>query len=262
MKKFFIVLSAFLLLCGCGRQDNPSTSSTSSSSGVTTGSTLPSTSVTPTSISIDPSSMTPPSTSSDVPVTYPVTLDIYSTNDYHGRVSRSDGYPYEGGIARFATYLEDRIDDNPTGSIFVNAGDLWQDTYDSALNHGELLTKAMAELNCEAMALGNHEFDWGQSNISHNKEIAETYNPSHRMDFLGANIYHYEDGQATTHASELCSQYKIIERNGVRIGLIGGIGVDQITSITSSNWTNLTFLDPVPIVRALSDSLRQVGECV
>ena len=260
--KRFILFSISLLLCGCGRQVVPSTSTTSSTRpSVTTGSVFPSSSVTPTTISIDPSSITPPSTSSVVPVTYPVTLDIFSTNDYHGRVSRTSSYPYEGGIARFSTYLKNRMAENLDGSIFVNAGDLWQDTYDSALNNGELLTKAMAEINCEAMALGNHEFDWGQENIAHNKEIAETYNPNHKMDFLGANIYHYEGGEATTHASELCAQYKIIERCGIRIGLIGGIGVDQITSITSSNWTNLTFVDPVPVVRSISDTLREVGEC-
>lgn len=260
--KRFILFSISLLLCGCGRQVVPSTSTTSSTRpSVTTGSVFPSSSVTPTTISIDPSSITPPSTSSDIPVTYPVTLDIFSTNDYHGRVSRTSSYPYEGGIARFSTYLKNRMAENIDGSIFVNAGDLWQDTYDSALNNGELLTKAMADINCEAMALGNHEFDWGQENIAHNKEIAETYNPNHRMDFLGANIYHYEGGEATTHASELCAQYKIIERCGIRIGLIGGIGVDQISSITSSNWTNLTFVDPVPVVRSISDTLREVGEC-
>ncbi len=184
-------------------------------------------------------------------------IDLYCINDYHGRVSQvHQDYHYEGGIARFATYLKNKVGDNPEGSVFLNAGDLWQDTYDSAMNRGELLTKAMGELNCEAMALGNHEFDWGLEQIRHNKSIADPYG----FTFLGANIYNYNNGP-TTQASDLASPYKIIERKGIKIGLIGGIGVNQITSITSTNWENITFLDPVPIVQQLSDKLRTEEDC-
>ena len=191
-----------------------------------------------------------------------VTIDFYSINDYHGRVeSESISHNREGGISRFATYLKKQVAKNPDNSVFVNAGDLWQDTYDSALNRGELLTKAMVELNCEAMALGNHEFDWGTDVIKHNKEVAETYDENHEFTFLGANIYNFEGGRVTTHADELCSEYKIIERSGIKIGLIGGIGTNQLTSITSSNWENITFVNPVEIVKNLSDKLRTELDC-
>lgn len=184
-------------------------------------------------------------------------IDLYCINDYHGRVSQvQQGYHYEGGIARFATYLKNRMNENPDGSVFLNAGDLWQDTYDSAMNKGELLTKAMGELNCEAMALGNHEFDWGLDQIKQNKAVADPYG----FTFLGANIYNYNNGP-TTQASDLASPYKIIERKGIKIGLIGGIGVNQITSITSTNWENITFVDPVPVVKQLSDKLRSEDGC-
>lgn len=184
-------------------------------------------------------------------------IDLYCINDYHGRVSKTQqGYHYEGGIARFGTYLKNRMSENPDGSVFLNAGDLWQDTYDSAMNRGELLTKAMGELHCEAMALGNHEFDWGLDQIRSNKAIADQYG----FTFLGANIYNYNNGP-TTQASDLASPYKIIERKGHKIGIIGGIGVDQISSITSTNWDGITFIDPVEVTKSLSDTLRTEKGC-
>lgn len=191
-----------------------------------------------------------------------IDLDIYSINDFHGAISpRQIEYYYEGGISRFATYLKSKVATNPDNSIFVNAGDLWQDTYDSAMNKGELLTKAMSELGCEAMALGNHEFDWGLDAIKHNKEVAETYRSDHQFTFLGANIYNYDGSNPTSHADDLCSPYKVIERSGIKIGIIGGIGVNQLTSITSTNWENITFVNPVNIVKDTSDMLRKDENC-
>ena len=238
MKKLLVlVLVPLFLLSACNnKQDVPSTST-----------------INPTSSSLTTTS----SGKKDA-----VTLDIYSINDYHGRVSKTnDSSHFEAGISSFATYLKNKVNENPDNSIFLNAGDLWQDTYDSAMNKGELLTKAMVELNCEAMALGNHEFDWGVDVIKDNKRVVETYNENHEFTFLGANIYNYENGGSTTHASDLCSPYKVIERSGIKIGLIGGIGVNQLTSITSSNWENITFVDPVNIVKDLSDKLRSELDC-
>ena len=187
-------------------------------------------------------------------------LDFYSINDYHGRIEEDLG-KNEAGISRFATYLHSKENENKNGTVFVNAGDLWQDTYSSSKNKGELLTKAMAELRCEAMALGNHEFDWGIENIKHNKQVAETQVANHTFSLLGANIYNYENGSVTTQASDIASPYKIIYRKGYKIGLIGAIGKNQITSITSTNWENLTFLDHVDVVKNVSDELRTKENC-
>ena len=52
-----------------------------------------------------------------------------------------------------------------------------------------------------------------------------------------------------------------MERDGLKIGIIGAIGKGQITSITSSNWEDITFLDHAPIVKELSDELRSEKDC-
>lgn len=178
-------------------------------------------------------------------------LDIYSTNDFHGRVSENTSL-YEPGIAKLATYLDDRKAENPEGYIYLNAGDYWQDTYESGYNKGALLTECLDLMECEIMALGNHEFDWGTDVIRDNLQYTSY------TKFSGANVRKYPN---TSESVDFAEPYKIIERNGLKIGLIGAIGQDQITSITSSNWEDITFLPHVDIVQELSDELRSEKDC-
>lgn len=178
-------------------------------------------------------------------------IDIYAVNDLHGRIleDKSENVP---GISKLNTYLKEQKSKNEDGFIFINSGDYWQDTYDSGTNKGELLTKCLDLMECEVMALGNHEFDWGTDVITYNKQFTSY------TTFLGANIYQYPN---TSEKSDLAEDYKIIERDGLKIGIIGAIGKDQITSITSSNWENLTFKDHTTIVKSLSDELRTEKGC-
>ena len=178
-------------------------------------------------------------------------IDIYATNDVHGRVSL-DTSSNEPGIARIATYLEQKKEANKEGFIHINSGDYWQDTYESGYNKGKLLTECLDLMECETMSLGNHEFDWGVDVIRENKELVSY------TKFLGANIRQYPN---TEDDVDFAEPYKIIERDGVRIGVIGAIGKDQITSITSSNWEDITFLDHVSVVKEVSDELRTEQDC-
>ena len=228
--------------------ERPSSSSRPSSSEVS--------SERPSSSSNKPSSSEPvssesSSSSSSSEKPNEAVIDFYAINDFHGRILE-DSSEKVPGISKLTTYLKKQKEKNEEGYVFINSGDYWQDTYDSASNKGELLTKCLDVMECEAIALGNHEFDWGQSVIKNNKELVSY------TSFLGANIYNYP---STSEKSDLGDNYKVIERSGIKIGIIGGIGDGQITSITSSNWTDLTFKTPDSIVQSLSDELRTEKDC-
>jgi len=180
-----------------------------------------------------------------------IILDFYATNDFHGRISENASES-EPGIAKLATYLKDRKSENEDGYVYLNSGDYWQDTYESGHNKGKLLTECLDLMECETMSLGNHEFDWGIDVIKENKKLT-TYTT-----FLGANIRNYPN---TEEMVDFAEPYKIIERSGLKIGIIGAIGQKQITSITSSNWENITFLPHESIVKELSDELRVEKDC-
>lgn len=231
-KKLFVLASLLLCMPLVGCQPNMNQSTTSSD--------------------VDTSSTTSEDTSTSLPKeTIDGMIDFYAINDYHGRIVTNFG-KNEPGIARLATYLKIQEAKNYGNFVFLSSGDTFQDTYDSGTNQGELLAKALPMLNCEAMALGNHEFDWGIDVIKRNAEFADD------TAFLGANIYHYDEinKTPTTFADDIVDQYKIIERNGVKIGLIGIIGEDQITSITSTIWDGYTFLEPTEVVKEVSDKLK------
>lgn len=183
-------------------------------------------------------------------------LSFYAINDYHGRIS-SNSNQGDIGISKVSAFLNEQKFDHELEYVFLNAGDLWQDTYESNQNKGACLTEAMEIMGCEAMALGNHEFDWGLDVIKENKSNTS------KCEYLGANIYYFDNelGVPTNQANDIASPYKIIERNGFKIGIIGIIGRGQITSITSSNWENLTFVDPLSVVKHYSDELRKEMQC-
>ena len=242
-KNIFIFVALAALLCSsCATITTSSSSSFSSSSDdltTTTSSTTSSTSTTtsyPTSISVDSN---------------PNTLDFYAINDFHGHLQENINN-HEPGLARIKTYLNYEKQKNPDGFVFLSSGDTFQETYDSSINKGEIMAKALPLMECETMALGNHEFDWGIDIIKRNAKFAGS------CTFLAANLYYYdeENKQVLDFANDIVKEYKIIERGDFKIGIIGIIGQEQITSITSSIWEGLTFLEPTEIVKSLSDELK------
>ena len=180
------------------------------------------------------------------------TLDLYAINDFHGAIEATSSLP---GIEAIGGYLKNKIvtDEN---TLLLNSGDLWQGNIESNYNYGKMLTEVCNEIGFSAFAIGNHEFDWGDSYIKSNAQV------SSNMKFLGANIYNYQNGVATTRATDLCDDYVIKTMpNGLKVGVIGVIGKDQITSILSPNVAHLTFVDPSEVVKNLSQELRNEKDC-
>ncbi len=112
---------------------------------------------------------------------------------------------------------------NPDGMILTSSGDMWQGSADSNITRGRLVTAAMNELNFDAMVLGNHEFDWGAETIRTNQALAE-------FPFLGANII----DKASDEIADFVLPHTMIERQGVKIGIIGTIGANLESSIMPS----------------------------
>ena len=59
-----------------------------------------------------------------------VAIDILTVNDFHGALAPSTGNP---GAARFAAFVRQQRDNNPAGTIFLSAGDMFQGSADSNL---------------------------------------------------------------------------------------------------------------------------------
>lgn len=96
-----------------------------------------------------------------------IRLTLAATNDLHGAVlphrSRlADGAVVEqGGLAVLAGYVRALREDNPGGVLLLDGGDFFQGTLAANLTEGAVVVEAMNALGYAAVALGNHEFDYG-----------------------------------------------------------------------------------------------------
>lgn len=140
------------------------------------------------------------------------TVTILGTSDVHGRFVpwdyALDAPNNSGSLTQLYTAIRQIRNENPN-CILVDAGDAVQDNsaelFKRAPQH-PMLT-AMNAMGYDAWTLGNHEFNFGLDVLDH---IAGQFHGS----VLAGNLYK-NDGTRFKPA------YAIVERGGVRIGLIG-----------------------------------------
>ncbi len=194
----------------------------------------------------------------DYQVTSSRNISLYGINDFHGSV-KENASNYEAGIIKLGSFLKEKGACENT--LLINSGDMWQGSIESNYNHGELLTNCMNYIGFDCFSLGNHEFDWGQEFILKNRFLAgddgKTIN-GYQTPFLSANIYRFDINTKTSGEYAKIAQRYTIKRleNGLKVGIIGTIGMSQITSINSPYVDDLTFLDPIDVIKELSDELR------
>ncbi len=185
-----------------------------------------------------------------------IQVSFTAINDFHGAINESD---YQPGLAKLSSYLKDK---KKEGNILINAGDMWQGTFESNYNRGKLVTEAFKDIGFDAEILGNHEFDWGIDKIKENQSISGTT-------YLCANIKHYNESGNPSYVGEkynLGKDYNIITINKdsdkeIKVGLIGVIGKDQLTSIESNKSEGIIFYEPTEIVKDLAIKLRNEEKC-
>ena len=175
-----------------------------------------------------------------------VYFDFYNINDLHGKLDDADTHP---GVDELSTYLKN-CQANDQNAIFLSSGDMWQGSAESNMTTGLIMTDWMNQMGFTAMALGNHEFDWGEDAIEKNHEMAE-------FPFLAINIYDRETNQLV----DYCTPSVMVEGDGLQIGIIGAIG-DCYSSISSDKTQDIYFKtgkDLTNLVKTESERLRNEG---
>ena len=172
-------------------------------------------------------------------------VDLYAINDFHGEWNK---------MSSVSGYLTQQKAKGNT--VLVNSGDMFQGSMESNSNFGALLAACMDDTYFDSFTYGNHEFDWGLDNL---RQLAQ----NSRTPYLGANIYYWDRASGFgDFASDFAQEYVIKEMdNGLKVGIIGVIGKDQITSISSQLVQTIGFKDPKEVVPALSSKLRDELGC-
>ena len=184
-----------------------------------------------------------------------VTLTVYAVNDFHGAVNEESG---TAGLAKFATYFKEKGEDGNT--LLIDSGDTWQGSIASNYNGGLLISDIYNYIGMDAKTLGNHEFDWSPEIIARN---ASRFSYGRTTPFLAANIYDFDitTGVVGKTQQENLGKKSVIRimDSGLKVGIVGAIDSDCISSINSLNMLDLAFTDHVKAIRTEAAALRAAG---
>ncbi len=181
-----------------------------------------------------------------------VKLTILHVNDTHGHIipyldkSVDPGRPV-GGAEYLAKMIERERAGNPGGTILLSAGDMFQGTPVSNLFHGKPVIEIMNYLRYDAMALGNHEFDWGQ-------DVLQSIISSASFPVISANIF--EHGRKYIGGVK---PYVILKKEGVQIAVIGITTPATYYTTKPGNVAGLKFVAPEKVLPAIIERVRAQG---
>lgn len=157
------------------------------------------------------------------------TFEIFETTDVHGYLTdTSSGKPetFQYRLARIAKIVKDaRANAANNGVLLFDGGDIYQGTPVSNLIYGNALRAAYDKMGYDAVALGNHEFDW---DVTKYATDAEGTMPAYEVgSFTGDSsipvlAYNLFDAGTTTHSS-IVKDYVILDKDGVSVAVIGYI---------------------------------------
>lgn len=144
-----------------------------------------------------------------------IKLNILHMNDVHGAVEPaldptvSPDSPV-GGIAYSAAVIEQEKAKNPEGTLTLNAGDIAEGTMVSYMTQGRIISDTMKQMKFDAIALGNHDFEWGQEALG--TLVQELDAP-----VVAANVVRTSDGSVIDGAKP----YIMKDIKGVKVAIIG-----------------------------------------
>lgn len=179
-------------------------------------------------------------------------LQVLSTTDMHAAVMPEDPYtlqPAARGWAKIATLIREHKAKNPN-TLLVDCGDSLQGeplAYVRTRLHPELPDPFMAIMNAlgyHAMAVGNHEFDWGQGALRKAEEQAT-------FPWLGANVTLVSTGKTAF------TPYAVVELGGARVGILGLTTSGLARVADPSVMEGLRVQDAVETAKTLVPLLRQ-----
>ena len=155
------------------------------------------------------------------------TLNFYALNDFHGAFMYDESYN-QTGLSKIGQFLTTKKENDPENTIILSSGDMFQGGAESNITRGKIIIDSMNEIGFDSMTIGNHEFDWGEETLI---EMEKQMN----FPLLGINIFYAN----TNKRPSFLTPSTIVEREGIRIGIIGSImsGIqDSILSTISSNY--------------------------
>ena len=167
---------------------------------------------------------------------------ILHTNDVHGRIVEEKGVI---GDAKLATVIEKEREKSDQTTLVVDAGDAFQGLPISNSTKGEARAKILNEMGYDAMAVGNHEFDFGLDEAKKYKEILN-------FPLLSSNTY--VNGARLFEAATIVDKNKDVE--GDEFVVIGVTTPETATKTHPKNVKGVTFTEPIAEVNKVIEEIQ------
>lgn len=173
-----------------------------------------------------------------MPVFATQTITIFHTNDTHGNVE--DNGKDIIGFAKLSSYIEAYKAENPN-VIVLDAGDMFQGMPFANVEQGQSIVPVVNLVGYDAMAIGNHEFDYSSENL---KSIESQI----KFSMLAANIQ--KDG------APAFKQYIVKDFDGVKVGVFGMATPETAYKTHPKNVEGYTFQDPIAVAKDMVATLK------
>lgn len=178
-------------------------------------------------------------------------LTILHTNDWHSRIEPfpNDGSRNSdlGGASRRAGIIED-IRKSEKNVLLLDAGDIFQGTPYFNYFGGELEFKLMSEMGYDVATMGNHDFDGGMDGFEKAMKNANFDFVTSNYDFTGTVL------------ENKTSKYKIIEKSGIRIGIISA-NIELKGLVPQKLYKNTKYYDPIESSNKYANLLKKEYNC-
>ena len=174
-----------------------------------------------------------------------VRLLLLHTNDIHGHLEPVHGAVDSAGFVRLATLIRSLKATFPGQVVLLDGGDFAVGTPTSGLFKGLSTAECLRSVGYDAVALGNHEFDWGQEALQSLAQAVEA-------PVLCANLVEEASG------AHPYQPWTVIERAGARLGVLGLVAPDTATRTPKAYTEGWRFLPAVPAAREAIASMPEV----
>lgn len=197
-----------------------------------------------------------PSEASVAPKTAEKDIVLVHTNDVHGRIVEEKGRDKNTSVvgdAKLATVIENERAKKDQTTVVLDAGDAFQGLPISNSTKGEARAEILNKINYDAMAVGNHEFDFGLDEAKKYKEIL-------KFPLLSSNTY--VNGARLFEASTIIDKDKNVK--GDEVVVIGVTTPETATKTHPKNVQGVTFKDPIPevlnVVKEIQAKAKATGD--
>ncbi|TDQ41983.1 choice-of-anchor I family protein [Aureibacillus halotolerans] len=167
------------------------------------------------------------------------TLQIIHFNDVHARVFDEENGGM--GYAKLKTIIDQKEAEN-ANTLVLDAGDTLHGTTFATLMKGESIVQVLNAIGVDAMAPGNHDFNYGNDHLQALRGMME-------FPVLTANV-------KASDGTDVFQPYEIQEIDGIKVGIFGLATPETTFKTHPNNVKGLTFEDPVVASKRMVQELQ------